>query len=95
LAQKEGRYIVTMNVAWLELYQAALLELRPEELRQRIDAAEEAIHLRIAELGGHASSAKELHELGDALRRLRLLARTECKPLHSTLSGVDGSEVAS
>jgi hypothetical protein len=91
---KEGGYIVTMNVAWQELDQAALLEVRPEELRQRIEAAEKAIQLRIVELGGHAGSAKEL-QADDALRGLRLLARTECKPRHSTLSGLDGSAVAS
>jgi hypothetical protein len=31
---------MTTQVGWRELYQAALLELRPEELRTRIDDAE-------------------------------------------------------
>ena len=41
---------MAVNVAWQELYQVALLTLHPEELRQRIDEAEESIRQRIAEL---------------------------------------------
>ena len=34
---------MTMNHAWREVYRAALLEIQPEEMRRRIDAAEKAI----------------------------------------------------
>jgi hypothetical protein len=42
-AAEEGRHAMTMDVGWQELYQAALLELRPDELRRRIDEARRAI----------------------------------------------------
>ena len=71
---------MAVNVAWLELYQTALLTLHPEELRQRIDEAEECIRRRIAELRRNDSSSREEWQaLDDALRRLRVLASTECK----------------
>jgi hypothetical protein len=66
---------------WQELYQAAMLELRPDELRRRIDDAEKAIHQRIVELTQNdASSEGERRAIDDALRGLRALASTECKP---------------
>jgi hypothetical protein len=87
---------MTTNVGWRELYQAALLELRPEELRQRIDSAERAILQRIAELRQNdSSSVEESQALDDALRGLRVLANTECKGQPSPASGLAKSEVAS
>ena len=69
------------SVAWQELYKAALLELRPEQLRLRIEAAEAAIHLRLQELGKiEESSSDEHYAIADALRGLRTLVNTECKP---------------
>ncbi len=56
---EEGRHAMTMNVGWQELYQAALLELRPDELRRRIDEAEKAIQQRIVELSRNDSSSEE------------------------------------
>ncbi|MGB6387557.1 MAG: hypothetical protein WBD25_11170 [Terriglobales bacterium] len=87
---------MTTNVGWRELYQAAMLELRPEELRLRIDNAERAIQQRIAELRqGDFNSKEELRALDDALRGLRVLASTECKVPESALSGSAKSEVRS
>ena len=87
---------MTPNVAWEELYRAALLELRPEELRQRIEIAEKAIQGRIIELRlNDSSSLEESQALEDALRGLRVLAGTECKPPRSTLSGLAQREVKS
>ena len=84
------------NVAWQELYQSALLELRPEELQWRIDDAEKAIHERIAELRQDGSSSgEESQALDDALRGLRVLASAECKFPRSTLSGTARGEAAS
>ena len=72
---------MNMNVGWPELYQAAMLELRPEELPRRIDAAEKAIQQRIVELSRNDSSSEEERQaIEDALRGLRALASTECKP---------------
>jgi hypothetical protein len=87
---------MTTNIGWQELYRAAMLELRPEQLRLRIDDAEKAIQQRIAELRqGDSSSAEELRALDDALRGLRVLASTECKSTQSILSGLASSEVTS
>jgi len=84
-AAEEGRHAMTMNVGWQELYQAALLELRPDELRRRIDEAEKAIQQRIVELSRNdSSSEEERRAMDDALRGLRVLASTECKPPLST-----------
>jgi hypothetical protein len=84
---------MAVNVAWQELYQAALLTLCPEELRRRIDEAEESIRQRIAELRQNDSaSGEEWQALDDALRGLRVIASTECKSPRSTPSGSLQSE---
>ena len=75
---------MTMSTAWRELYRAALLELRPEELRPRIDEAEKAIQERIVEL-----------RLEDALRGLRVLAATECQASRAPVSGAAPRQAAS
>ncbi len=70
---------MTTTSSWRELYQAALLELRPKELRPRIDAAVAGIQQRVEHLRlSDSNSAGELRDLDDALRGLRLLERTEC-----------------
>ncbi len=58
----------------------ALLELGPDELRQRIDVAEKAIQLRMEELRRDDSgSDEERRALDDALRSLRVLSVSEVK----------------
>ena len=86
---------MTAQVGWREFYQAALLELRPEELRRRNDA-ERAIRQRIVELR-HADSSpeEESRALDDALRGLQVLASTECKSPQPMLSGLAKTEVIS
>jgi hypothetical protein len=80
---------MTENRTWRELYQAALLELRPEELGQRIAAAEKAIQQPMPDLKRNdSSSGEKLQELGDALRGLRVLATTECRVPSSTAPGL-------
>jgi signal transduction histidine kinase len=87
---------MAMNNTWQDLYRAALLEVRPEELRQRIEAAEKAIQGRLLELGQDDSSSRdELHALADALRGLRVLTNTECRTLPPRLRDLTQSEVAS
>jgi hypothetical protein len=82
---------------WQELYRAALLELRPEELRLRIEAAEAAIHQRLRELQmSDEAFGDEHHAIADALRGLRTLARTECPPSPSSfVSDVSAPGMAS
>jgi hypothetical protein len=87
---------MTANVSWRELYQAALVEVQPGELQGRIDAAAEAICRRNEEIkqAGSQSSAEQ-QAIADALRTLRVLARTEC-PSHLPLeTDVPESDVAS
>jgi len=87
---------MTTNSTWQELYRAALLELRPDELRPRIDAAEGAIQKRLSELRQNDSNfEEEARALDDALRGLRVLVSTECQPLRSSLSVLAQSEVRS
>jgi hypothetical protein len=87
---------MTMNGRWQELYKTALLELRPQELRQRIDYAEKAIQQRIAELRRDDSSFhEESQALDDAPRGLRVLTDTECKPPRSAGPGLAEQEATS
>jgi hypothetical protein len=74
-----------MDFSWKQLYQAALLELKPEEMRRGIEAAERAIYQRVEELNQNdASSGEELWAIHDALRCLRVLAQSERQPQIST-----------
>jgi len=69
-----------MNLSWRELYKAALLEVDPEHLRRRIDAAEKAIHERSEQLRQAGSPANEEQgAMADAVRALRVLAQSECQ----------------
>jgi hypothetical protein len=86
---------MAMSTAWRELYRAALLELRPEELRPRIDEAEKAIQERIVELRLEDSNSEEARELEDALRGLRVLAATECQASRAPVSGAAPRQAAS
>lgn len=87
---------MSTGVEWRELYQAAMLELRPEELRQRIDDAEGAILRRMSEIRmDDSNSIEEARSLNDALRGLRVLASTECKSSPSVSSGGAQSEASS
>jgi hypothetical protein len=71
--------VMTTNFAWQDLYQAALLELDPETLRQRIREADVAIQRRSAELERNDSSCREeLLAISDAARGLRVLSTAEC-----------------
>ena len=81
-----------MILQWQQLYQAALLEVRPEQLRQRIAAAEKAMEQRLEELKqSDPGSSDEQRAIADALRRLRVLADSEC----SLPRTGDSDEVAS
>jgi hypothetical protein len=83
-----------MNSTWQELYRAALIELRPEELRARIDAAEIAIQQRASKLRQNDSNPEEeARALDDALRGLRVLVSTECRPPRPTPSVLAQGEV--
>jgi hypothetical protein len=94
--QAEGG--ITMDLSWQELYRAALLEVQPEQLRQRIDAAEKAIYERSEELRQADNPVnQEQAAMADALRALRVLAQSECQAGNLRLLevGVDKGRVTS
>jgi hypothetical protein len=65
---------------WVELYRTALLELDCTMLPERIRYAHDAIQKRLAKLatnGTGKSALAEQRALEDALRNLRILAKTE------------------
>jgi hypothetical protein len=87
---------VTMDFPWQDKYTEAMLELDREKLPQRIEAAEKAIYQRIEEFKRNpASSAEELFRLNDALRGLRVLAKSECSGQRAPDSGISQSGVSS
>lgn len=87
---------MTMSLGWQELYRAALLEAQPEQLRRRIDAAEEAICQRLEELRrAGPDSDEEQRAIADARRALRVLGQTECQPQGSLGAVVPQREVVS
>jgi len=59
---------------WRDSYKQALMELNPVELPQRIEAAEDAIKMRIADAGAPLSK-QEFDEIVGAIRVLRFLTR--------------------
>jgi hypothetical protein len=73
--------ILTLKFGWEEKYREAILALSPEELQQKIFAARRAIEERIAELlrRSDESSGEEQRAIGDAMRALRVLDRSECQ----------------
>jgi hypothetical protein len=60
---------------WQADYQAALVELDPEKLPKRVEAAETAIFKRLQTLSGNQDSHAERQAIEDALASLRLLKR--------------------
>jgi len=71
------------TIRWRYLYEAAMLELDPVELRSKIEIAEEAIRRRGMELTQTSgpSTREEQKALADALGNLRILAKLESKKL--------------
>jgi hypothetical protein len=59
---------------WQELYKAALLELDPEKVNERVDAARRAVHQRLT-AEDETITHEEYEKLDDALRKLYLLTR--------------------
>ena len=67
--------------SWQELYKAALLEIDPTGLRQKIEIARAAIQERSQglRLDGSEGRSAEAQQLTDALLTLRSLQRSELK----------------
>lgn len=60
---------------WQPEYQAALLELDPKQLMDRVKAAETAIFNRLQVISGTNDSSAERQAIEDALAGLRVLKR--------------------
>jgi hypothetical protein len=60
---------------WFELYSAAVLELEPDRLIERVDAAESAIHGRLRDLQYDRDHHEERQLIGDAQHTLSFLRR--------------------
>jgi hypothetical protein len=58
---------------WQLEYQAALLEVDPQKLRERVKAAEAAIFLRQQALGYSSDGHAERQAIEDAMRALRFI----------------------
>jgi hypothetical protein len=58
---------------WVELYRAAVVELDPARLQQRIEQASRAINHRIRELLPDSNHHEERQALRDALHMLGVL----------------------
>jgi hypothetical protein len=70
---------------WSSLYAAALTDANPLELRNRIDAANSAIHQRIDELACEsvADAQEELQAIVSALQGLQAIQTVGAVPLAS------------
>ncbi len=64
---------------WTSMYHAALVEIEPRTLKEKITLARKAINERLSQLPPaslQAEGREELHKLWDARRTLDLLERT-------------------
>ena len=60
---------------WFDLFYAAVLELNPKRLTERVDAAEVAIHGRLRDLQHDSNHHEERKLIVDAERKLSFLRR--------------------
>jgi hypothetical protein len=69
---------------WQEAYRAALLEVDPARLPERIEQAYEAIHLYLEMARQNNSDGAEYQSLADALANLRVLRREAGLPINNS-----------
>ena len=67
--------LASEDKSWFEVYKAALLELDPQKLPERISAAKEKVRLRLEEIRGDSDHHAERQQIEDALNSLRVLER--------------------
>jgi hypothetical protein len=63
------------SLPWFDLYASAVLEVEPERLIERVDAAEAAIHGRLRDLQYDSDHHEERQLIEDAQRTLSFLRR--------------------
>jgi hypothetical protein len=66
--------VAMLEPTWQDLYKAALLELDPQKLNERVEAARRAVHQRL-NTEDETITNKEHDKLDDALRMLYLLTK--------------------
>ena len=64
------------SLPWFDLYASAVLEVEPERLVERVDAAEAAIHGRLRDLQYDSDHHEERQLMEDAQRTLAFLPRS-------------------
>jgi hypothetical protein len=62
---------------WQREFEAAIREGDPQSLRQRVDAAEAALFLRLQALGASAEGEAERQAISDAMATLRAIQRNK------------------
>jgi glutamate 5-kinase len=67
----------TNLAVWKQVYQEAVFELDHGHLKTKIEAARNAIEDRLAQLIKSGGTHREYLELGDAMRTLMYLERSE------------------
>jgi hypothetical protein len=72
---------ITQSPNWRELYEAALLEVNPPDLRKGIELACQAMRHRSDDLTRSAGpgALEELRAIADALQNLRTVQRVELR----------------
>ncbi len=68
--------VILKYPTWQEPYRAAVIEINPTVLKQKIAAAEQAAKLRFKELENSADHHEERIALTDALTALKILGET-------------------
>jgi hypothetical protein len=70
------RDIVLKYPIWQEPYRAAVIEINPKLLKQKIASAQQAVKLRLKQMENIAGHHHEVIALTDALTALKMLAET-------------------
>ncbi len=70
------KYPILKYPIWQEPYRAAVTEISPKLLKQKIVSAQQAVILRLKQLEHSADHHHELIALTDALTALKILAET-------------------
>jgi hypothetical protein len=70
------RDVVLKYPIWQEPYRAAVIEINPKLVKQKIAGAEQAAMLRLKQLQNSADHHHELIALADALTALKILGET-------------------
>ena len=65
--------------AWKQMYQEALFELDPAQMRDKLNAALLAVDHRLYQVMLGEGTRRELMELQDAKRTIQFLERQECQ----------------